>query len=157
MIQSFNLTCVLLYGCYFRKRQQGKWFNVENLVSGVMRDAAIRMELQVRHCWTCCVSIFYADIFWKHNKATEQKCFTETRLGCLNDVLTLLWSMSCAFELWRSQKPWGDHGCVRKSVWGDFIKVLGDWLNFVTRNVWYTLAFLACLQSWQSPKWKNVF
>lgn len=67
MIQSFNLIRVLLYGRYFRKRRQGKRFNVGNLVSGVMQDAAIRMEFQVRDCSTCCVSTLNTDIFWKNN------------------------------------------------------------------------------------------
>lgn len=71
MIQSFNLTHILLYGRYFCKRQQGKPFKVTNLVSGAMQDAAIRIEFQVRHCSTFCISTLNADIFWKHNVAPE--------------------------------------------------------------------------------------
>lgn len=75
MIQSFNLTHVLLYDRYISKRRQGKWFNFGNLVSGAIQDAAIRMEFQVKHSltflllWLVCT--LNADIFWKHHVAPE--------------------------------------------------------------------------------------
>lgn len=64
MIQSFNLTRVLLYGRYLRKKPPRETFLCWNSVSGTMQDAAIMMEFVVR---PCCSSTLNTNILWISN------------------------------------------------------------------------------------------